>query len=272
MIRALLLTALVTISPTLAAETDWQEVAPDVRLRLVSSGEKTLDGTTLLGLQVEMPDHYKTYWRVPGETGIATQIDWSGSDGIDDAVILYPYPVREEVGGYLDYVYHGPTLLPVTAKVGDGPVKVRAKVTMGICSDICVPVMADFALDFTPGEKDMGNGLRIAQAVSQVPLTWEGKQSFGPLEHDKAGRVLVVPVLDERIDPMSVIAATEDGEPLFGVPQKSPEQSSVILPIRDDEADISLGEKSIHLTFMADDGPYDMLFIPHEGHWLQVLD
>lgn len=272
MIRALLLTAFVSISPALAAETEWQEVAPDVRVRLVAEGVRKPDGTTLLGLEVDMPAHYKTYWRVPGETGIATQIDWTGSEGIADAAILYPYPVREEVGGYLDYVYHGPTVLPVTARLDGRSVKAHAKVTMGICSDICVPVMADFALDFAPGKADAGNGIRIAQALSQVPLGWDKPDSFGPLIHDKTGKGLVVPVLDASIDPASLIAATQDGEPLFGVPQKSPEQRSVFLPIRDNDADASLAEKSIHLTFMADSGPYDMLFIADGGGWRPVLD
>ena len=58
-------------APSLAAETPWQEVAPGVRLRLIADNVLSPDGTTLLGLEVDMPPGYKTYWRVPGETGRA---------------------------------------------------------------------------------------------------------------------------------------------------------------------------------------------------------
>jgi hypothetical protein len=48
--RMLLLLA----SPTLGAETEWQTLAPDVRVRLIATSFCS-DGTTLAALEIDMP-------------------------------------------------------------------------------------------------------------------------------------------------------------------------------------------------------------------------
>ena len=58
---------LLPVSTAFAGETPWQEVVPGVQLRLVSTGVVKPDGKTLFGLEIEMPDNTKTYWRVPAK-------------------------------------------------------------------------------------------------------------------------------------------------------------------------------------------------------------
>ncbi|UXN73700.1 hypothetical protein N8D56_23620 [Devosia sp. A8/3-2] len=48
-----------TLTPALAGETPWQEVAPGVKLRLISSGLIKPDGKTLLGLEIFMPRNHQ---------------------------------------------------------------------------------------------------------------------------------------------------------------------------------------------------------------------
>ena len=147
-IPALLLFAAIAV-PASAAETPWQEVAPGVKLRLISGDVLKSDGTTLIGLEVDMPESMKTYWRVPGETGIPTELDLGGSTGVTGYQILWPYPRTETTGGYLDHVYRGPTVLPVQLRLDGGNANLMAAVLMGVCSDICVPVTATFGLPRT---------------------------------------------------------------------------------------------------------------------------
>src|SRR4051812_36460623 len=104
-------------TPALAGATAWQDVAPHVRLRLVTNDVRAADGSTLAGLELDMPAKFKTYWRLPGETGIPTELDVSGSAGVATPVIEWPYPIPEITDGFLDYVYHGPTVLPVSLKL-----------------------------------------------------------------------------------------------------------------------------------------------------------
>src|SRR5258708_7549343 len=87
--RMLKLFGLLALSatPAFAGATPWQDVAPGARLRLISSDTRAADGTTTIGLELDMPDADKTYWRLPGETGIPTEIDVTGSSGVSDAAI-----------------------------------------------------------------------------------------------------------------------------------------------------------------------------------------
>src|SRR6476660_63422 len=89
---SVLISMLALASPAIAAETPWQEIAPGVKLRLISNDTLRADGTTLAGLELDMPQSMKTYWRVPGEAGIPTELDFSGSSGVAGDQMLWPYP------------------------------------------------------------------------------------------------------------------------------------------------------------------------------------
>ncbi len=166
---ALLAFALLSL-PATAAETPWQEVAPEVRLRLIASESRDAEGRTMLGLEVDMPADHKTYWAVPGETGIPTTLDLEGSVGVEGFEMQWPYPVTEVVSGYLDRVYHGPTVLPFSLVATDDSAIVQVAVVMGICSDICVPAMANFTLPLDFAKPDAGQGLRLMQAAALAPI------------------------------------------------------------------------------------------------------
>ena len=77
-IPALLLIPML-LTPAVAAETPWQEVAPGARVRLISSDVLKPGNTTMVALEIDMPVGTNTYWRVPGETGIPTMFDFAGS-------------------------------------------------------------------------------------------------------------------------------------------------------------------------------------------------
>lgn len=169
--------ALLSFLPNMgmAGETAWQEVAPGAQMRMISSDKHT-GTTTQLAIELRMAPALKTYWRVPGETGIPTQISMS-LDGVSQELeIHWPYPKAEVTKGFVDHVYHGDVVLPVSLQVPDGASRdvISAEVIMGICSDICVPVRAAFELPLQTQKPDMGNGLRIRQAFAQIPIGWDG--------------------------------------------------------------------------------------------------
>ena len=169
--------------PAHAGETPWQEVAPGVTLRLISSGQVKADGTTLIGLEIDMPETTRTYWRVPGETGLPTELDFAGSTGIRSHRILWPYPIRHETADYLDYAYFGPTVLPVELTLEPGASGIELSAVLGICSDICVPAQARFSLPLDDAAPDRPNGLRIRQALAMTPMEWTADpQPLGDVE------------------------------------------------------------------------------------------
>lgn len=258
-VQTLALLTILLAAPAHAGETAWQEVAPGVKLRLISTGQIKANGTTLLGLEIDMPETTKTYWRVPGDTGLPTELDFSGSTGVVAHQILWPYPTRHEGADYLDYAYFGPTVLPIELTVDPGTPRVELTAVLGVCSDICVPAQASFSLPLDETAPDRPNGLRIRQALALWPMPWEGDpQPIGNIHYDAATGMLAVRLSDPGVDPASLIAATATGAPLFGTPQKSPEPNLVFIPVLDKGNQIDLDGQNIQLTFMTGMGAFEV--------------
>ena len=104
---ALLAVTLATGS-AFAGATPWQDIAPGAKARLISS-DVVVDGMTLAGLELDMPENTNIYWRIPGETGIPTEMDFTASSGLANPTIHWPYPEIDHSRGYLDYAYYGPS-------------------------------------------------------------------------------------------------------------------------------------------------------------------
>lgn len=241
-----------------AGETAWQELAPGARARLISSDVAAADGTTMIGLELDMPLSSNTYWRVPGETGIPTVLDLAGSSGVSGHQMLWPYPAIETSTGYVDFVYRGPVVLPVQLSLDGGPVDLKIAVTMGICSDVCVPVMSSFQLPLSFAAPDRAQGLRIAQAVARTPLEWTGQDNPVPgVAYDAGTDALAVSVSGE-VDPLSLIADAGEGGQLFGAPQKSPDGNLVLLPLLGGDQGRNVEGTPVRLTFMTEMGPFSV--------------
>ncbi len=241
-----------------AGETGWQEVAPHVSVRLISSGQVEADGRMLVGLEIDMPQNTKTYWRVPGETGIPTEIDISGSRGVRDPSILWPYPTVETAGGYVDYVYYGPTVLPVELTVEDEAAHLELKALLGVCSDICIPVTAALSLPLAARVPDAGNRLRLRQAVALAPIEWSDPDlPVGEVRYDGKARALAVEKGEGERVPADLIGAFADGSPLLGAAQ--PDVSGrTLLPLLDEVDPKALAGRSIELVFRTQTGAYSV--------------
>ncbi len=249
----LLVTAVV--SPALADATAWQELAPGVQARLISS-DRLDDGLTLVGLELDMPAGTKTYWRIPGETGIPAQFDFSAASGLSDPVVYWPYPQIDTSQGYLDYVYRGTLVVPVEVAADAGGAVLAASVTLGICSDICVPAAASFSLPLSFAAPDAAQALRLDQAMATVPILWDQPgQPFSTVMAGLDGSLhLENPA--PSVDPASVIADFGDGAILFETPQKSPDGTLLTLKPLGGAATEGLEGRSVQLTFLTPMGPY----------------
>ena len=255
----LALTLALLVRPALAGETPWQDIAPGVKLRLISTGQPGADGKMLLGLEIDMPAHTKTYWRVPGETGLPTELDFSGSAGVLDHEILWPYPRLDIKDGYADSVYYGPTVLPIEVTLAPDASHAEMAAVLGICSDICVPAQAHFSLDLTDATPDRANGLRLRQALALAPIDWDSAAApIGNVVYDAKTGMLEVPVTNAAVDPQSLIAATASGMPAFGAPQKSPEPNLVLIPVLGQPGEEDLADQPVELTFMTDMGAFEI--------------
>lgn len=125
-----------------------------------------------LGLEFLLAPGWKTYWRAPGDAGLPPDVDWSGSENLADATILWPVPKRETLLGFETFVYENRVVLPIMARATDPkkPVRLRAHVSYLVCEVLCVPAEAMLALDLdaAPGAS-APHSATIAEFYRRVP-------------------------------------------------------------------------------------------------------
>jgi len=241
-------------SPALAGATPWQDIGLGARARLISNDTLT-GGRTLAGLELDLPQSTKTYWRIPGEAGIPTQFDFVGSAGLSDPAISWPYPQIDRSQGYLDYVYRGHVVLPIALKSDGGDATVNASVILGVCSEVCVPAQAKFSLPLSFTKPDAGQAIRLDQAQAQAPIAWDKPgDPVGVVATTADG--ISIANLDPAIEPESVIADVGDPAILFETPQKSPDGTLWTLKLLGGAAGKGLEGRPVQLTFMTAMGPY----------------
>ncbi|HVY51287.1 MAG TPA: hypothetical protein VHA07_06945 [Devosia sp.] len=241
-------------TPVLAGATPWQEIAPGVKARLISA-DTVNAGTSLAGLELDMPSTTNIYWRMPGETGIPTVFDFAGSSGLGEPSVAWPIPEIDRSKGYLDYVYRGPTVLPIALMPDSAKAMLVVRVTLGVCSDMCAPAAASFALPIAFDKPDPGQSIRLDQAEANVPIPWDRPGNpVGGVMATPEGLALAAP--DPSIDPASLIVEVGDPSILFETPQKSPDGALWNLRSLGGVGAGELEGRAIQLTFNTPAGPY----------------
>jgi DsbC/DsbD-like thiol-disulfide interchange protein len=260
---ALLVLALTV--PAVGGETPWQEVAPDVSMRLITSDAMTEANSTWVALEIDMPQDTKTYWRVPGESGIPIQADFTHSRGVSGHTIAWPFPDRETDRGYLDHTYYGHVVLPIELEIEGDNGQLDAEITLGICSEICVPVTARFSHELEFSAPDTAQQLRIRQSLAHVPIAWDGENDpFGTVHYDPVGNTVTVEHLDDDIAPDDLIVEIAGTHTLFGVPKNGRADGTLDVPMLGRNRLGDLEGHRVQLTFMTDDGPYELFRVVEE--------
>jgi len=111
----------------------------------------TLDGAWTAGLDITLAEGWKTYWRVPGESGIPPQFDWSGSTNLKSVTIGWPAPrrFRDAAGETIGYANR--IVFPLRAEPVDAakPIELALSLFYGVCKDVCIPAAADLKLELS---------------------------------------------------------------------------------------------------------------------------
>ncbi len=192
---ALCALALAASLPALAATADS---ASFVRM---SAAVTAHDGAPFLaGVEMQLEPGWKTYWKHPGDSGIAPAFDWSESENIEDIDLSWPAPRRfDDPGdvtfGYLDRVTWPLRVQPVDAAL---PAILRLSMSYGVCSDtICVPREAALTLTVPPAEEGARAGpsvdlMRLVGALAHLPRPLDADQAVTVGWRDAAAPVLEI--------------------------------------------------------------------------------
>lgn len=124
-------------------------------------------------VEVAMGPKWKTYWRNPGDAGgIPPAFDWSRSQNLASATVLYPAPKRlvDRAGATIGYKERVVFPVAIAAQDPAKPVRLDLDLYIGICLDICVPTEAALRLEIPPGETGAAPR-HAAAALAHVPRT-----------------------------------------------------------------------------------------------------
>lgn len=139
-----------------------------------------------VGLRLRMAEHWHTYWRNPGDSGLATEIRWALPEGFSAGPIVWPVPQRIPVAHLVNYGYEGEILLltqitpPAALPAGDLPL--RADVNWLVCQKECIPGEAtvDLALPAGDGGSNPVHAAAFDATRQQVaqPSPWPARMQM----------------------------------------------------------------------------------------------
>ena len=157
---------------------------PHLEVELVSAARTIEPGKPFtVALRLRPDEHWHTYWKNPGDSGMATAIQWSLPAGFAAGPIEWPAPQRIPIPPLANFGYEGEVLLltqlrpPATLEPGR-TVALRANAEWLVCKDICLPGSAalEAPLRVASGvpEADPHWGIVLAEARRALPQPLDG--------------------------------------------------------------------------------------------------
>ena len=119
---------------------------------LISETTSIKPGTTLwVALRLQPPAGWHTYWSNPGDSGLATSIDWALPAGLVAGHMAWPRPERLPIGPLVIYGYDGEAVLltPIAVSaqfVAGQPATLSAEASWVVCNETCIPEQASLKL------------------------------------------------------------------------------------------------------------------------------
>jgi DsbC/DsbD-like thiol-disulfide interchange protein len=164
---AILTVVLLALPPVAGAQSFRIE---DVLQAEIRPGWREADGRHIAALHLRLAEGWKTYWRAPGDGGIAPRFDWAGSRNIASVRLLWPRPGVYDTAGLRTIGFAEELVLPMEFDLADpaAPVRLRTTVELGVCETICVPVTLSFTADLPAGAAP-GSDARIRAALADRP-------------------------------------------------------------------------------------------------------
>jgi len=144
--------------------------------QLISNKSSINSKNIWIGLDINLSSGWHTYWILPGDTGDAPEIDWSQSNNIEKAEMLFPVPKRissqlSDIIGYEDRV-----IFPIKIKLKDKnkDLDAKAKITLLVCNQICIPHNFDLSIYLKKGNGEKSeNANYLNDAIKKLPTANE---------------------------------------------------------------------------------------------------
>lgn len=166
-----------------------------------------------VGVMLTMQPEWHTYWRNPGDAGMATSIVWDLPPGFTAEPIQWPVPHLLDAPPTVSYGYEQMVLFPVRitpSATASGTAVLRARVSWLACKQLCLPGSATVAWELPVSAAAPAVNAQWRDAFtttrSRLPTPLPGSPPTARIEGDSI--VLVVSTVDS-------LRAVLAGEPYF---------------------------------------------------------
>lgn len=145
-----------------------------VKVNLQLTGQSQQNTVNAI-LNVSLDAGWKTYWRSPGEGGVAPSFEWvAQSTNIKAVDWSWPTPKRYPVLGVETVGYKDQIHFPIQLQLDDieQVTHLRGTLILASCTTICVLTDYEIDLSFYPGSLNIDQDIAFAyaQAISSVPI------------------------------------------------------------------------------------------------------
>ena len=146
-----------------------------VRLDAVLETKIEPGETAWVAVRQAIDPGWHTYWRNPGDAGLATALAWKLPKGVTAGSPLWPAPERFVSGPVVDYGYRDEAILlvPLTME-RDAPRNsgvAHVQVSLLECSQMCIPEQATLTIDL---RRASGARTIFARARAALPRAFGG--------------------------------------------------------------------------------------------------
>jgi thiol:disulfide interchange protein DsbD len=172
------LAALVLVLSLAGESKAASEVKADhVTLSLALEQAPRPGATVWVAIQQNIDPGWHTYWRNPGDSGLATSVAWSLPAGVNAGEIAWPAPERFVTGSIVNFGYAGSAVMLVPLSVGRASTLASGHATLSLleCAQMCIPERV--ALDL-PQAATPGSAALFAGARSTLPRVLHGATEF----------------------------------------------------------------------------------------------
>lgn len=247
----ILMALLLMLSGATAHALTDEAATEQVRARLVASVDAVYPGAEItLGVNQRIIPHWHTYWLNPGDSGLATTIQWRLPTGASASDIQWPTPSRITVGPITNFGYSDEVTLLSAIKVPQDAAPgsafpIAAKVNWLVCEETCIPQEVELGL-VLPVVAD------AAQAGAGSPLIEQARAAL-PVNSPWPMRVVVerdgtyLRVSGAELQAQHITGIhffpAQWGRIAHGAPQpKSVDGDAIILKLQPGEAPLPPGE------------------------------
>ena len=153
-------------SPARAADASAWSNDSRSAIRLIAGASKSGTAYLRAGIEIKLQPGWKTYWRYPGDSGVPPRFDFSGSENLSRAKVLYPAPhlFTDEAGNSIGYKDSVIFPLQILRKDPNKPVMLRLKLDYAVCEKLCIPAEGRAELTLNVGGSAQDAALTASEA------------------------------------------------------------------------------------------------------------